>query len=65
MDQFAGRIEAVADRKNNTLIVKNLWYEEGIRQTKKLGRAIFQSSRKLAKLNDCTQVLTNTNMLML
>ena len=64
-DRFAGRIEAAADRKNNTLVVKNLWYEEGIRQTKKLGRAIFQSSRKLAKLNDCTQVLTNTNMLML
>jgi len=64
-DRFAGRIEAAADRKNNTLIVKNLWYEEGIRQTKKLGRAILQSSRKLAKFNDCTQVLTNTNMLML
>ena len=37
-DRFARRIEAAADRKNNTLVVKNLWYEEGVRQTRWAGR---------------------------
>ena len=49
-----GRIEAVADKKNSVLTVKNIWFEPGVRQTKKLGTAIDQAVRRLAKFNGCT-----------
>ena len=34
-EKFVGRIEAVPDRKENILRVKGLWWEDGIRPTKK------------------------------
>ena len=58
-EQFIGRIEAVADRKAKTLIVKHFWPEPGIRQTKKLASAIEGGVRRLARLNDCEQVVLN------
>ena len=35
-EDFIGRIEAAVDRKSGVLLVKNIWYEPGVRQTKKL-----------------------------
>lgn len=55
-DKFVGRIEAAADRKAATLVVRNIWYEDGVKQTKKLARAIEGACRRLAKFNDCVQV---------
>ena len=55
-DKFVGRIEAAADRKAATLVVRNIWYEDGVKQTKKLARAIEGAGRRLAKFNDCVQV---------
>ena len=55
-DGFAGRIEAAADRKAGALTVRNVWYEDGIRQTKKLTSAIDGAVKRLAKLNDCGQI---------
>ena len=55
-EKMAGRIEAAADRKTETLVVKNIWYEPGIRQTKKLNAAVDAAIRRLAKLNDCSQI---------
>ena len=52
-EKMAGRIEAAADRKAETLVVKNIWYEPGIRQTKKLNAAVDAAIRRLAKFNDC------------
>ena len=52
-EKMAGRIEAAADRKAETLVIKNLWYEPGIRQTKKLNAAVDAAIRRLAKFNDC------------
>ena len=52
-EKMAGRIEAAADRKTETLVIKNLWYEPGIRQTKKLNAAVDAAIRRLAKLNAC------------
>ena len=49
-DRFVGRIESAADRKAATLVVRNIWYEDGVRQTKKLARAIEGACRRLAKL---------------
>ena len=55
-EKMAGRIEAAADRKAETLVVKNVWYEEGIRQTKKLNAALDAAVRRLARFNDCRRI---------
>ena len=55
-DRFIGRIEAAADRKNSTLVVKNIWYESGVRQTKKLAQAVDGAVGRLTKLNDCGNI---------
>ncbi|MBR7081761.1 MAG: winged helix DNA-binding domain-containing protein, partial [Oscillospiraceae bacterium] len=52
-DRFAGRIEAAADRKTGTLIVRNVWYEDGVRRTKKLAAAVDGAVKRLAKFNGC------------
>ena len=54
--ELIGRIEAMADRKTNTLVVRNIWYEPGVRQTKKLDGMIDVSIRRLARFNECDQV---------
>jgi len=53
-DRFVGRIEAVNDRKTNTLIVKNVWYENDVKQTKKLEAAISACIKRFAKFNGAT-----------
>ena len=55
-DKFVGRIEAAADRKVATLVIRDIWYEDGVRPTKKLASAIEGACRRLAKFNDCVQV---------
>lgn len=61
---LAGRIEAAADRKTKTLIVKNIWFEPGTRQTKKLDRAITGAVHRLAVFNECSQVSDETGCLL-
>ena len=53
---LVGRIEAAADRKNRVLHVKNIWYEPGVRPTKKLSSAMESAVQRLAAFNDCEQV---------
>ena len=55
--QLIGRIEAVSDRKNRILTVKNIWYEPGIRTTKKLFQGMDAAIRRLAEFNECDQVV--------
>lgn len=55
-ENLIGRIEAAADRKTNTLLVKNIWFEPGIRQTKKLSAAIDGAVKRLARFNGCAQI---------
>jgi len=50
---FVGRVEAVCDRKNKTLVVKNIWFEDGVKQTKKLQGAIGDCLKRFAKFNHC------------
>ena len=52
-DRFAGRIEAVPG-KDGILRVKGLWWEPGIRQTKKLNTALDRALRNFAVFNGCT-----------
>ena len=55
-EKMAGRVEAAAERKTETLVVKNIWYEPGIRQTKKLNTAVDAALRRLAKFNGCSRI---------
>ena len=56
-ENLIGRVEAAADRKNKVLTVKNIWYEDGVRQTKKLNDAVMGALKRLAKLNGCAAVV--------
>ena len=55
-DRFVGRIEAVPDRKIGVLAVRNIWWEEGIRRTKKLNTALERTVREFAKFNGCKEI---------
>ncbi len=57
-ERFVGRIEAVADWKENILRVKGLWWEPGIRQTKKLHSALARTLQDFAKFNNCREIKT-------
>ena len=55
-DRFVGRIEAAAERKTGTLAVKNVWFEDGVRRTKKLAQAVDGAVARLARLNKCEKI---------
>ncbi len=55
-NNFVARIEAVCDRRQGILIVKNIWYEDGVRQTKRLQQAIDRCLKRFAGFNDCLQI---------
>lgn len=55
-DRFVGRIEAVPDRKEGVLQVKGLWWEPGVRQTKRLQQALHRKLQDFAKFNDFQRV---------
>ena len=42
-----------------SLRVKNIWYEPGVRQTKKLLNALDGSIQRFAKFNECDQISTS------
>lgn len=52
-DRFIGRVEAICDYKARTLVVKNIWFEKGVKQTKKLQTAIDTCICKFSKFNEC------------
>lgn len=56
-DRFIGRIKVVADRKAMCLTVKNIWFEEGVKQTKKLLSEIERCAKRFAGFNECKCVL--------
>ncbi|MGE5605848.1 MAG: winged helix-turn-helix domain-containing protein [Bacteroidota bacterium] len=53
---FIGRIEAIRDREKQTLVVKNIWFEKGVKPTKKLRTAIGKCLYKFADFNECKGV---------
>ena len=55
-ESLIGRVEAIADRNTHTLAVKNIWYEPGVRKTKKLDKALDRAVRRFARFNLCTEV---------
>ena len=51
-ESLIGRIEIVCERKTKTLIVKNIWYEDGVKQTKGLQSAIDGCLKRFAVFNE-------------
>lgn len=56
-DRFIGRIDTVADRKEHLLRVKGLWWEPGVRQTKKLETALGRTLKNFCRFNECMEVI--------
>jgi uncharacterized protein YcaQ len=54
-DRFAGRLEAVNDRKYKRLHVKNFWPEAGADRTNGLKEALFDCIERFAAFNECTE----------
>ena len=55
--RFAGRVEAVAEAKTGRLVVKNIWYEDGVRRTKKLENAVNGCLKRLGTFNHCREIV--------
>ena len=55
-EQFIGRVEAVCERKTQTLVIKNIWYENGVKSTKKLDKTINACMKRFATFNDCKNI---------
>lgn len=47
---FIGRVEAVNDRRTNTLIIRNIWYENGADITKEISSAVDECLTPLCRL---------------
>ena len=59
-EDLIGRIEAVADRKSATMIVRGLWLEEGVKTGKKMMKAIEKAVERLAVFNGCEAIIWET-----
>ena len=55
-DRFVGRVDSAVDRKEGVLRVKGLWWEPGVRVTKKLETALERTLQRFAKFNGCESV---------
>ncbi|MFA6729922.1 MAG: crosslink repair DNA glycosylase YcaQ family protein [Eubacteriales bacterium] len=55
-ERFIGRIEAICDRKDYSLIIKNIWYEDGVKQTKNLKTTVYKCLKRFAKFNGCNNI---------
>ncbi|MHA7964841.1 winged helix-turn-helix domain-containing protein [Paenibacillus sp. CAU 1782] len=60
-DRFIGRAEIVAERKAGKLVVKNIWYENDVKQTKQLQKALNNCIQKFALFNDCQLISTESS----
>ena len=52
-DRFVGRIEFAPDKEKEMLMVKGLWWEPGIRRTKKLENALDKTLKEFSVFNGC------------
>jgi len=57
-ESLIGRAEVIAERKAGTLVVKNIWYENGIKPTKQLRTALNICFQNLALFNGCKTIST-------
>ena len=62
-ERFVGRIYVVPDKDRSVLMVKGLWWEPGVRQTKKLGAALEKTLNTFSKFNCCNDFEISTDLL--
>ncbi|HRX16653.1 MAG TPA: crosslink repair DNA glycosylase YcaQ family protein [Spirochaetota bacterium] len=55
-ENFVGRIEPVADRKNSTLVIKNLWKEAESKWTKKMEATLNRELKVFAKFLELNNI---------
>lgn len=55
-ESFIGRVEVVCERKIKTMTVKNVWYEDGVKVTKKLQGTVDTCLKRFARFNECNIV---------
>ncbi|RTE08602.1 winged helix-turn-helix domain-containing protein [Paenibacillus whitsoniae] len=55
-ENFIGRVEVIAERKARHLVVKNIWYEKGVKPTKKLQTALDDCFKRFALFNGCETI---------
>lgn len=55
-ESFIGRAEIIAERKTGTLVVKNIWFENGVKQTTSLRKALNRCLQKFALFNGCETI---------
>lgn len=55
-ESFIGRAEVIAERKTGTLVVKNIWYENGLVPTEPLRTALNECIQKFALFNGCETI---------
>ncbi|MDQ7094028.1 crosslink repair DNA glycosylase YcaQ family protein [Desulfosporosinus sp. PR] len=55
-ENFIGRVEAIVERKTKTLVVKNIWYENAVKQTKKQRAALADCVGRFATFNGCQTI---------
>ncbi|MBP5463397.1 MAG: winged helix DNA-binding domain-containing protein, partial [Lachnospiraceae bacterium] len=55
-DRFVGRVDSAVDRREGVLRVQGLWWEPGVRVTKKLETALERTLQRFAKFNGCESV---------
>lgn len=56
-DRLIGRVEAVCDRKAKALLVKNIWYEAGVKQSKTLTKALEDCIGRFATFHGCKEIV--------
>jgi uncharacterized protein YcaQ len=54
-EDLIGRVDAIAERKTKTLRVNNIWYENGVKRTKKLQNAVDKCIERFMTFNGCTE----------
>ena len=56
-DRFIARIEASADTKTHTLLVKNIWFEPDVKRTTRMDEAIDSAIRRFSLFNQCKAII--------
>ncbi len=61
-DQFVGRLQPRRDRKEGTLTLDGLWWEEGARPDKDMKQALMAALKRLTKLNGVKAAIAAKNL---
>jgi len=59
-ESFIGRAEIIVERRTGTLVVKNIWYENGVQQTMQLRTALNRCLQRFALFNGCQMISTES-----